>query len=207
MTGYEVFQLFMGLKLHFTKNTYDYFKFNGKTKLNERSYYNRKDKYFFDKLAKKFKTKGEVLSFLVSNFIIKKNIWVGELFEQDCEQKHKDWKKTIESLSYCFTEDCSFILRSIIESDLSFDDIFVSKDNRHPILMRMVLQNKIKLESFVILNSILRFKNKFDVDLQDDYVWEELSMLIEKYEPFLPLIDKSKYKNALLNKVKEYEIK
>ena len=73
--------------------------------------------------------------------------------------------------------------------------------------MRMVLQNKIKLESFVILNSILRFKNKFDVDLQDDYVWEELSMLIEKYEPFLPLTDKSKYKTALLNKVKQYEIK
>ena len=73
--------------------------------------------------------------------------------------------------------------------------------------MRMVLQNKIKLESFVILNSILKFKKHFDVDLEGDYVWEELSLLLEKYEPFLSLKDNSKYRNSLINKVKEYEIK
>tara|TARA_R100000458_G_C8278477_1_gene254673 strand:- start:14573 stop:15196 length:624 start_codon:yes stop_codon:yes gene_type:complete len=207
MNGYDTFKLFMGLKLHFSKKTYDWFKFNGKTKLNARSYENRKDRYFFDKIAKKFKTEEEVVSFFVSNLIKKNNIWIGELFELECEENYTEWKKTIQSLGYIFNEDCITIARSIVDSNLLFNDIFISKDNRHPIIMRMVLQNKIKLESFVILNSILRFKKHFDVDLEGDYVWEELSLLLEKYEPFLFLKDNSKYRNSLINKVKEYEIK
>ena len=74
MNGYDTFRLFMGLKLHFSKKTYDWFKFNGKTKLNARSYENRKDRYLFDKIAKKFKTEEEVISFFVSNLIKKNNI-------------------------------------------------------------------------------------------------------------------------------------
>ena len=52
MTGYEAFSLYESLKLHFTKESYDFFKYNGKTKVSVQSFENRKDKYHFYKIGR-----------------------------------------------------------------------------------------------------------------------------------------------------------
>ena len=54
MTGYEAFGLYESLKLHFSKDSYDFFKYNGKTNISVTSFENRKDKYHFYKLSRKY---------------------------------------------------------------------------------------------------------------------------------------------------------
>ena len=54
MTGYEAFSLYNSLKLHFSQQTYDYFKYNGKSNISVNSFENRKDKYHFYKLSRKY---------------------------------------------------------------------------------------------------------------------------------------------------------
>ena len=51
MTGFEVYKVYLALKQHFTKQEYDYFKYHGKVRANENSFEQRRDRYFFKKLA------------------------------------------------------------------------------------------------------------------------------------------------------------
>ena len=53
MTGFEVYKMYLALKQHFTKQDYDYFKYRGKVRANEKSFEQRRDRYFFKKLATK----------------------------------------------------------------------------------------------------------------------------------------------------------
>ncbi len=47
ISGYEAFGLYQALKLHFTTDSYDYFKYGGKTNISVTEFENRKDNYHF----------------------------------------------------------------------------------------------------------------------------------------------------------------
>ena len=61
-TGFAAYALWNALKLHFTSDSYDYFKYNGKTSISVTSFENRKDKYHFYKLSRKFTNKDDFLN-------------------------------------------------------------------------------------------------------------------------------------------------
>ena len=69
ISGYEAFGLYQSLKLHFTTDSYDYFKYNGKTKVTVTAFENRKDKYHFYKLSRKYTNKEDLINFIVANLI------------------------------------------------------------------------------------------------------------------------------------------
>ena len=201
MTGYDAFCIYLGLKLHFTRDSYDYFKFNGKTKSSIKVYNNRKDRFFFDKIAKK---KGkDVFGFLVANFIARGDFWIGELFDDEAEQIFTEWKRRMQSLTMVFTEDINKILKEMSSSEMHFDDIFVSEDGTHPVLMRLVLRDDISVETFIIMNKILGFFKQFDQDMYDDLLWDELKKKCLNYEPFVAIKDTTKHRKILVDKVKE----
>ena len=51
MTGFEVYKMYLALKQHFTKEKYDFYKYNGKVRANEKSFEERRDRYFFLKVS------------------------------------------------------------------------------------------------------------------------------------------------------------
>ena len=202
MNGYEAFCIYLGLKLHFTRDSYDYFKFNGKTKSSVRVYENRKDRFFFDKLAKR---KGkDVFGFLVSNFVARGDFWVGEAMDDEAEGIFTDWKRRMQSLTMVFSEDVGKILKEMSSSGMHFDDIFVSEEGRHPLLMRLVLREDISIETFIIMNKILGFMQQFDIDMNDDILWKELRTKCQNYEPFVAIKDTTKHRKILAEKVQDY---
>ena len=73
--------------------------------------------------------------------------------------------------------------------------MFKVEGSKHPQIVKEYLGKSLSLESFVILNKILGFKNEFD-DKMDDPVWKFLSMRIDKYNSFIH-IDVFKYKTIL----------
>jgi hypothetical protein len=201
MTGYDAFCIYLGLKLHFTTDSYDYLKFGGKTKTSVKVFNNRKDRYFFDKLSKT--KKKDVFGFLVSNFIARGTFWIGELFDDEAEQIFNSWKKRIQSLTMVFSEDINKITKEMSSSGTHFDDIFISDNGRHPLLMKMVLREDICIESFIIMNKILGFFKQFDQDMEDDLLWDELRKKCLNYEPFVAINNTDKHRKILLNKLEE----
>ena len=52
--GYDAYTLYLGIKLHFINEEYNFIKYNGKVKADIKSFLKRKDKYHFAKLYKTY---------------------------------------------------------------------------------------------------------------------------------------------------------
>jgi hypothetical protein len=188
--GFDAYKTYLAVKQHFTSN-YDYFKYNGKVKANIESFLKRRDKFFFRKLQKKY-SKDELVNFFVSNFIAKGDNWIGNLISKESEDNYETWQNNNESSTYRFSNDILLINDFRITNDLQANDLILVKDNDHPVLFRLYLQNKISVETVIILNEILRFTKYWDAKL-DDVLWDEKKKLIYNYRSFIKYdLDKCK---------------
>ena len=85
ITGYEAFGIFQALKLHFTSDSYDFFKYHGKSKISVEAFELRKDKYHFYKLSRRLPNREELILFIVANLLHNDNLWVGDLLTEESE--------------------------------------------------------------------------------------------------------------------------
>jgi|TARA_B100000085_G_scaffold275003_1_gene292374 hypothetical protein len=190
MMPFDAYKCYLSLKNHFTKDSYDYHKYCGKSRATVQSFYKRKDRFWFEKLARN-KDDREVVEFFVSNFITctdPSKLWIGEMVREG-EGRYMSWKKRNQSLSYIFKEEVESVL-----SNQKIDTVFSPKKG-HPIILKKYLSDEISAETMVILDKILGFRQDFDDKLSDP-VWETVSMRIKKYSPFLN-IDVFHYKKIL----------
>jgi len=191
VTPFDTYKSYLGLKNHFTKEKYDYHKYGGKSRASLESFYKRRDRFFFEKLSRQ-KNDSEVIEFFVSNFVTcddPQSLWIGEIVRNG-EQNYTDWKKRLQSLSYTFKSEVEEVF-----TDKDFDAMFKIEGTKHPQIIKEHLGNNISLETFVILNKIIGFKENFDKKLTDP-VWKFLSMRINKYDSFIH-IDVFKFRKIL----------
>jgi len=191
MMPFDCYRCYLSMKNHFTKDKYDFHKYRGKSRATVQSFYKRKDRFWFEKLARN-KSDEEVVDFFVSNFITCTDpgkLWIGEMIK-DGEGRYTEWKKRNQSLSYVFKEETESLF-----SDGNFDSMFAMDGTRHPQILKEYLRKNISIETLVILDSILGFRENFDSHLKDP-VWETVSMRMKKYYPFLN-IDVQRYKKIL----------
>ena len=194
MTGYETFGIYQALKLHFTQESYDYFKYNGKSNVSVTSFENRKDKYHFYKLSRRFSQKEDLISFVVANLLEDDKSWIGKLLEPEAETIYLKQQKVIQSLSYIFENDC----RELFEGR-NPNDLLRVNNGDHPILLEKTRQRVTHFETFCILNKILNFIPIWSSKITDTIVWPDYRRKALKYTAFLPS-DIVKYK-LILKKV------
>ena len=190
--GYEAFSMYQSLKLHFNQQTYDFFKYNGKTNTSKLVFENRKDKYHFYKLARKVTHKDDLVSFLVANFVENENVWVGDLLTEDAEVKFRKHQKIIQSLSYIFENDCKVIFEDCKDPN----DVIRVIDGEYPILLKKALRKEIHVETLCLLAQILGFLPMWNKKITDTIPWPEYQKKLTKYAHFLPQ-DMVKYKLIL----------
>ena len=190
----DAYRQYLALKNHFTKDSYDYHKYCGKSRATVQSFYKRKDRFWFEKVARQ-KTDQEIVEFFVANFVScpdPETLWIGEMIKEG-EEKYTNWKKKIQSLSYVFKEETEKLF-----DDKKVDEIFQCSKG-HPLILKNFLSGKISLETMVIYDRIFLFGKDYDKKLKDP-VWETVSRKIKKYNPFLN-IDVQRYKSILKNVV------
>jgi len=190
--GYEAFSLYQSLKLHFNQQTYDFFKYNGKTNTSKLVFENRKDKYHFYKLARKVTQKDDLVSFLVANCVENENVWVGDLLTEDAEVNFRKHQKIIQSLSYIFENDCKVIFEDCKDPN----DVIRVVDGEYPILLKKALRKEIHVETLCLLAQILGFLPMWNKKITDTIRWPEYQKKLTKYAHFLPK-DVVKYKLIL----------
>lgn len=194
MTGYEAFSIYNAMKLHFTTKSYDYVKYNGKSKISIESFENRKDKYHFYRLSRQQET-SDYIEFLVSNFLVKDKLWVGDLLQEDAIIVYKKRMATIQSLGYIFKNDCQLI-RDSAESP----NELLKCDGDYPKLLTMALHKDIQFETLCILNHFLKFIPMWDKKIGDTIRYPDFSMKIKKYMPFLHF-DEAKFKDIIMKEL------
>lgn len=197
MNSYEAYKKYVGIKLHFQQEKYDYIKYNKSVKVSREKFLLRKDKYFFDRICKIYDEK-DFESLLISNFLHKTDLWVGDLLSDSCRQKFQEWKKINQSLEYIFKQDLNFIQDYILMENLNFNELFTKKvDNWTPIV-NLAYQKDIHIETFIIMNKILSFFEKIDKIIDDELIWPNYKKICIKYSSFLE-VDIQKYKNIMKN--------
>jgi len=187
-TAFDVFKDYVALKNHFTTKSYDYFKYQGKSRSVTVDKYNqRKDKVFFMKLAKH----KDPRNFLVANFL-EGTTWIGDLaYNEQAQTTYTNWLKRTQSLTYVFQNE-------ITKLDDDLNTNFIVTDGQHPVALKLYLKKEISIETLVILIDIVRCYSHWQKSLAEDIVWKEVSHKLSKYKPFLQY-DKQKCKKILLD--------
>lgn len=193
MTGFEVYQTYISLKLHFTREDYNYFLFNGKTRASVNAFEKRKDNYYFKKIASSY-SDSEIIGYLVSHLIEDPNMWIGHIYSPKSEI-YQSWRKRTESMQYVFCKD----LDHLISCDSNIDNWFKCSES-HPLIIREYMGQRICLETVVILEIIFEFINSIDSKITDPILWPDIKKKLRKYKSFLR-VDKTKYIRTLKDKL------
>ena len=177
MDPFESYKLYNALKLHFESDSYDAVKYNFKSNVSSKSFFARKDKYFFAKLAKNYDDK--LLQYYIANF--KNGVsYVGDMLNEGGETNFKEHMKIRESIHREFEKD----INSLVDMDKEFDSFFEAKQT-HPLIIKLLMREEISLETVVILDSILGFMNREGKKITETIIWPDISRKIMKYKPFV----------------------
>jgi len=194
MEPIDVYLMYCAMKAHFGKGDYDFVRFGGKSKVSRNSFWKRKDRSFFAKLSRKYKTSDEIKDYLVSNFVKENKGWVGNFNDENYTQ----WKNM--NMIEMFEKDITPLLQDFDEGKF----IFAVPESSHPKLLKEYLGKRVSLETMIILDELMGYVPKWNVHLKDDFMWEEINLLMNNYKKFLT-IDKEKCRIILLKFVKGNE--
>jgi hypothetical protein len=172
------------MKKHFTSD-YDYHKYNGKIRASYEKYRTRNDAYFFEKLSRKDNPE----HLMLSNMIVKPNVWIREIIEPEGEDRYIEWQRRIDTLSRTFKSE-------IADLDDNFQANFTSVVGQHPLVMTYYTQKKISLETLTILAHIANIFPYWEKEIVDKIIASDIIRLIRKYKPFLE-IDEKKFKELI----------
>ena len=198
MNGFEVYKIYLAVKLHFTSKgrSYDFHKHLGRTTARLETFTKRRDRYFFHKLSKSYNNI-TIVDYFVSNFVTNTNLWVGDIIGKTGDDNYKQWSKKIEALHYYYEQDIDYIL----EQDYKFDDLFKSVNGQHPPILKMFLSKKINFETVLILDEILSFTKQLNKNINEKVLWPKLYDRMIRYKSFLNY-NLTKYKMTLKRKLK-----
>jgi len=182
--GFDVYKVYLGVKLHFTTKTYDYIKYGGKVNATLDSFTKRKDRYFFHKLSTKY-GQDNILDFFVANFLADSKRWVGNLLENDGRDVYLDYRKRKEAFTYHFRNDCVLVRDDFSARGLSFDNGFLAIDGQHPRLLRLLIQKKLAIQTAVVFDHFLSFVKNWNVEIKEKFVWPEIASKVTRVKPFI----------------------
>lgn len=188
MTPLDVYRDYLALKNHFNTPTYDYFKYRGKSSISSDSFVKRKDRIFFEKVAKHRDPHG----FMLSNFVQDPKVWIRDLaYSEEAERVYQAWQKVKDSLTYTVKTELPRLKDP-------FDDNFIIKNGQHAPLLTLYLSKQISLETTCVLCDLTKCIRYWDKHLKDDVVWQQVGLLVKKYIPFVKY-DPAKMKQIVLD--------
>lgn len=183
--SFNFYMKYLAMKKHFTTDGYDYHKYRGKIRASFDTFRTRNDAFFFHKLA----NKEDPENLLLANFIVKPNVFIREIVEQEGEDRYYEWRKKIDALTRVFKDDLSKLKDE-------YQDNFVSNNGQHPYVMTLFIQRQITLETFTLLTNLSNIFPYWEKEVVDKIVARDIIRLSKKYRPFL-MIDEKKFKNVI----------
>lgn len=188
MTGFDTYKIYNSLKLHYSRENFNAYTYNFKTRINPRSYEKLRFRYTFEKLASRYKTKEDIIDFFTSNFIAGCS-WVMDMTEKNMNER----RARLESFSYRFKNDINKF------SEYDFDELCVLKDGEN-ILINEYTQGNINIETISVIDLLIDFIKPLLSKLNDPLgMKREKAMMAMKYKYSLIGLDTNKIRSILLN--------
>lgn len=165
---------YLALKRHFSSD-YDYFKYHGKVNASAASLEKRRDRYYFEKLAKR----ADYDTLFLSNLSVKPDTWIGDLANSpECERIHTDWLKRQQSITRVLQQDLGKL-------NDDFNSNFVPVDGQVPHVVTLYQAREIAPETLVILDETVNFFKRVENKVVDTILFPRINSFTAKYKPFV----------------------
>jgi len=174
MEPFEVYKLYLALKLHFTTKAYDITETKGAVRSKRETFLRRKDLTSIRKLARDYK-RSDVIDILVANFV-SGDKW-GGLFDTSCVETYKKWLTNKQRMLYNFNTDLDLTLLRMEKYEINS----AIHEDTHPLIFKMYMGREIHLETLVMLEKMRPFIDSY----YDDFVLDDVCLLVSKYKPFV----------------------
>ena len=189
--GYQAYQIYQSLKLHFTTD-YDAVKYNYKTSVKQSSFDRRRDRYFFEKLSRRF-NKEELIHYFTANLIENQKVWIGDM----SDDIYSAYVARYDKLTYMFDEDVKFLYNK----GYTFDQLCSTTENYsvNP-LLEALRAHEIRPETVVLLDILVNFLKRLRTILSDPLgINKEMIDMLIKYKPIM--LQKPLPKNKIKDKI------
>lgn len=173
LTPYDCYCAYLGLKQHFTRPSYDFFKYNGKVSASESTFQVRNDYFKFVKLSKHQDPVGLILS----NLVVNQNAWIGDILSPEGDEVYAGWSKRQGALLYS--------LRETLGQWEEVHPQLVVPPNGLPALLSKMHSHEVALDDVCLLQAALNFIPYWDENITTKILWDDKKALIENYLPFL----------------------
>ena len=198
MNGHKAYCIYRSVGLHFTQESYDAFKYNFKTNVKASTFERRKDRYFFEKIARRYPNEDDLKLFFVDN-IISDNVWVGDMDDATHEKRNAHR----QALSYNFEKEIKIIREEAYKYNLDFDGVCKpNSDKNDNLLLNLYMSQKISADTFVIIDHLVSFIKSLRSELKDPLgIVESTLLTLSKYQKFivpLMVVNQDKYRTRLI---------
>jgi len=191
MNGYQAYQIYQSLKLHFTTD-YDAVKYNYKTSVKQSSFEKRRDRYFFEKLSRRFKRE-ELIHYFTANLIENQKVWIGDM----SDEIYSAYVARYDKLTYMFDEDVKFLYNK----GYTFDQLCsITEDYAASPLLEALRAHEIRTETVVLLDILVNFLKRLRATISDPLgINKEMIDMLIKYKPIM--LQKPLPKNKIKDKI------
>ncbi len=191
MNGYQAYQIYQSLKLHFTTD-YDAVKYNYKTSVKQSSFEKRRDRYFFEKLSRRF-NKEELIHYFTANLIENQKVWIGDM----SDEIYSAYVARYDKLTYMFDEDVKFLYNK----GYTFDQLCsITEDYAASPLLEALRAHEIRTETVVLLDILVNFLKRLRATISDPLgINKEMIDMLIKYKPIM--LQKPLPKNKIKDKI------
>lgn len=194
----QAWQLCTSVKLYF-EDKYDAPKYNFRMpSLTASGLLGRKDRYFFEKLARNHSEFDECLWFVVSN-VLAGNGWIGDMNEQTFTE-FSAWH---QSMAYRFEQELKSVMNRFGCLDDALEAQINLRDTRPPPILFAYTQKDISIHTIAILQCFTSFLDREMRNVPDPLgMWNDHCGKIVKYakilHPRIPCGLFSKMKNTTI---------
>lgn len=178
------YQIYSSLKLHFTRDKYDYATYG----LNKRTFSldslrRRNDRYFFERLATEFPDKMDLEYACAATFVHKPDVWVDQILTD--QTWYNEHRRYIGNPLYSFKRDISALLQRAEPKALLIPTL-----TKTPLLYRLLTSSEFSIQTLTLLErtiTIVSYYERFyssKSPLMFDIIQPQL-MRVKKLTPFV----------------------
>jgi hypothetical protein len=187
LDGYGTYLLYSTIKAHLS-GKYNMVRY-GVMKLKRSSYDVRKDRYFFEKVAKKYRDSETLRNFFISQFVDRSvTLWVGDMVTPEAEKvfRASEFRK---GNTYLFGNELHAINDAMVRTGKTLGQFLVGNGQEAPPILSLLWNKEVSYDTFVVLYRMFSLSNKYTNVAQFDVMWELHSTLLHNYASIYPSYD------------------
>jgi len=179
ITPLQAWHIATSIRLHF-EGKFDAVKYHFKMpSLTQKAFEARKDRYFFEKLARNHAPLDEAIWYCTSN-VMNGNKWIGDMNEEP----YTDLCAWHESMNYRFEQE----MKALQDSGETFDGLLLdlTQEGKPPRILQAYASNKISIHAIGVVQCLTKFIDYEMSKVKDPLgLWKEHSTQVQAYAKIL----------------------